>query len=213
MKTGGITMGIDAERLENLNISIKVFSWMSKALDYPDQEFVESLIKGEFIRYLPEDKVLGIKAYISLFDSTDDLLLDMQKDYTRMCFVSKPRLVPLFESVYKEGKLFQDSTFQIARLYDEAGIKCGAEFKLPPDHIVLELEFISYLLYQELDALKNGNKMNEEMAIQLQNETIDKHLSQFGLSLAQRLVQHSKNPFYLSVGDILADLFQSLIAA
>lgn len=206
-------MGIDAERLDNLNISIKVFSWMSKALDYPDQELVESIIQGDLIRYLPDDKVLGIKNYIEMFDATDALLLDMQKDYTRMCFVSKPRLVPLFESVYKEGKLFQDSTFQIARLYDEAGIKCGVEFKLPPDHITLEMEFMSYLLYQEMEAIKSGNKMNEEMAIQLQNETMDKHLSQFAMSLAQRLVQHSKNPFYLGVGEIMIDLFQSLVAA
>jgi len=206
-------VGINAERVENININIQVFSWMSKALDYPDQQFVEGLIQGEFIRYLPDDKVLGIKAYINIFDSADELLLDLQKDYTRMCFVSKPRLVPLFESVYKEGKLFQDSTFQIARLYDEAGIKCGAEFKLPPDHIALEMEFMSYLLYQEMEAIKNGNKINEEMAIQLQNETMDKHLSQFGLSLAERLVQHTKNPFYLGVGEIMIDLFQSLVAA
>lgn len=206
-------MGFDAERVENININIQVFSWMSKALDYPDQELVESLIQGEFIRNLPDDQVLGIRAYINLLDSADDLLLDLQKDYTRMCFVSKPRLVPLFESVYKEGKLFQDSTFQIARLYDEAGIKCGEDFTLPPDHIALELEFMSYLLYQEMEAIKNGNKMNEEMAIQIQNETMDKHLSQFGLSLGQRLVQHTKNPFYLGVGEILIDLFQSLVAA
>jgi TorA maturation chaperone TorD len=125
-----------------------------------------------------------------------------------MCFVSKPRLVPLFESVYKEGKLYQDSTFEIARLYDDAGIKLGKEFKLPPDHITLELEFMSYLIYQELEAIKNGNKDNEEIALRLQKETMAKHLGQFGLDLADRLCQHAKTPFYQGMGDVLKDFLQ-----
>lgn len=196
------------ERLENLHTDIAVFSWLSKAVDYPDRELVESLLCSEFIQDLPDKTANRIEAYVNSFNSTDELLLDLQKEYTKMCFVSKPRLVPLFESVYKEGKLFQDSTFQIARLYDEAGIKLGTEFKLPPDHIALELEFMSYLIYQEIEAVKTGNADNEEMALRLQNETMNKHLINFGLSFADRLARHAKTPFYQGIGDILKDLFQ-----
>lgn len=201
-------MDIDAERIKNLNASMIVFSWMSKAVDYPDEEFARDLFQGEFAPILPEAKAKDIQDYMGTFKSADELLLDLQKDYTRMCFVSKPRLVPLFESVYREGKLYQDSTFQIARLYDEAGIKLGKEFKLPPDHITLELEFMSYLIYQEIEAVKNGNQDNEEMALRLQKETMDKHLGQFGLSLADKLMNHAKTPFYQGIGDFLKDLIQ-----
>lgn len=198
----------DAEQLENLNTNMIVFSWMSNAVDYPNEEFVEGLLQGEFIQNLPDKTAQAIKAYMDSFDSADKLLLDLQKDYTKMCFVSKPRLVPLFESVYKEGKLFQDSTFQIARLYDEAGIKLGEEFKLPPDHITLELEFMSYLIYQEIEAIQNGNQDNEEMALRLQKETMDKHLGQFGLSFADRFSQHANTPFYRVLGDVLKEFIE-----
>lgn len=201
-------MVIDAERQENLNTSIAVFSWLSKAVDYPDEELVKSLMKGEFNPNWPDEAAVSIQAYLNSFASADALLLDLQKEYTRMCFVSKPRLVPLFESVYKEGKLFQDSTFEIARLYDEAGIKLGEEFKLPPDHITLEMEFMSYLIYQELEAIKSGNEMNQELAVRLQNEILHKHLIPFGLSFGDRLAQHARTPFYQGIGGILTNLFQ-----
>ncbi|HCF50101.1 MAG TPA: hypothetical protein DER60_07455 [Syntrophomonas sp.] len=201
-------MHIDDKRLEDLNANMAVFAWMSKAMDYPDEEFVESLLNNQLMENLPEERCRAFKDYIAAFDSTEALLLDLQKDYTRMCHVSKPRLVPLFESVYKEGKLFQDSTFAIARLYDEAGIRPGSEFKLPPDHIALELEFMSYLIYQEMEAIKSGNTDNEHMALRLQEETMSGHLAHFGLSVAERLSQHARSPFYQGMGDMLRVMFQ-----
>lgn len=203
-------MQIDEKRLEELSTNIKVYFWMSKALDYPDEAFVEDLLNNPFMENLPEDRYKAFRDYLAAFDSTDELLLDLQKEYTRMCYVSKPRLVPLFESVYKEGKLFQESTFQIARLYDEAGLRPGSEFKLPPDHIALELEFMSYLIYQEMEAIKNGNSDKEQMALRLQEETLSKHLNHLGLSVADRLSQHAKSPFYQGMGDMLRTLFQPM---
>lgn len=194
--------------MEELKANINIFFWMSKALDYPDEALVEDLLENPFMKNLPEERYSAFKEYIAAFDSIDALLLDLQKEYTRMCYVSKPRLVPLFESVYKEGKLFQDSTFQIARLYDEAGLRPGSEFKLPPDHIALELEFMSYLIYQEMEAIKCGNTDNEQMALRLQEETVSQHLAHLGLSVAERLSQHAKSPFYQGMGDMLRSLFK-----
>lgn len=196
------------ERLENLQADMAIFSWLSKAVDYPDEKLVESLFCAELIQNLPDSMAGRLNDYIGAFGSADELLLDLQKEYTRLCFVSKPRLVPLFESVYKEGKLYQDSTFQIARLYDEAGLKLGSDFKLPPDHITLELEFMSYLIYQEMEAIKSGNFDNEEMALRLQNEAMNKHLMHFGLNFADKLAKHAKTPFYQGIGEVLKDLFQ-----
>lgn len=192
-----------SSRIERLNTDMTILSWLSKVLDYPGEELAESLVKGEIIDNLEGSEFDEVKNYIKSFASTDELLLDLQKDYTRLCFVSKPRLVPLFESVYKEGKLYQDSTFDIARLYDEAGLALGEEFKLPPDHITLELEFMSYLIYQEIEALKTDNNDNEALAIRLQKETMVNHLGDFGLSFADKLKQHSRTPFFKTLSDIL----------
>jgi len=200
-------MRIDEKRLEDLQTNMNVFFWMSKAMDYPDEAFVENLLNNPLMENLPQERYQAFKEYIASFDSTDALLLDLQKEYTRMCYVSRPRLVPLFESVYKEGKLFQDSTFQIARLYDEAGLRPGSEFKLPPDHIALELEFMSYLIYQEMEAIKSGNQDNEQLALRLQEETMTQHLTHLGLNVAKRLSEHARSPFYQAMGYMLNALF------
>lgn len=201
-------MQIDEKRLEELSANINIFFWMSKALDYPDEALVEDLFDNPFMKNLPEERYQALREYIATFDSADALLLDLQKEYTHMCHVSKPRMVPLFESVYKEGKLFQDSTFQIARLYDEAGLRPGGEFKLPPDHIALEMEFMSYLIYQEMEAIKSGNTDNEQMALRLQEETLSQHLTHLALSVAERLSQHARSPFYQGMAEILRAMFR-----
>jgi len=201
-------MQTDTERLQELNAYMTVFSWLAKAVDYPDEELVFGLRQDNILSHLSRPIAERIKSYVDSFDSPEELLLELQKEYTRMCFVSKPRLVPLFESVYREGKLFQDSTFAIARLYDEAGIKLTDEFRLPPDHITLELEFMSYLIYQEMEAIKEGNRDNEEMAIYLQNETMERHLCDFVLQFADRLLQHARTPFYQGLGGVLREWFQ-----
>lgn len=193
-----------SSELERLHSDMIVFSWLSKVLDYPSEEVIESLFNDSFLNNLDCIEGEQIDTYINSFSSREELLLELQKDYTWLCFVSKPRLVPLFESVYKEGKLFQDSTFQIARLYDEAGLKLVEEFKLPPDHITLELEFMSYLIYQELEAIDSGNKKNREIAIRLQKETMLNHLGDFGMQFADNLKQHCRTPFFNYVAGILS---------
>lgn len=189
-----------------------VFSWLSKILDYPGEELIDSLLHDGFLQNIDSREAVDLQEYLRSYGSSNNkLLLELQKDYTRLCFVSKPRLVPLFESVYKEGKLYQDSTFDIARLYDEAGLRLGEEFKLPPDHITLELEFMSYLIYQELEAIKTGNKENEELAIRLQKETVMNHLGDFGLQFADKLYEHSHTPFFKNVAGILREFMESVM--
>lgn len=198
-----------SSRLERLNSDMIVFSWLSKIVDYPGEELVESLLSDGLLENLDSPEADELEKYMRSFTSQDELLLELQKDYTRLCFVSKPRLVPLFESVYKEGKLYQDSTFDIARLYDEAGLRLDEEFKLPPDHITIELEFMSYLIYQEIEAISSGNKENEELAIRLQKETIMNHLGDFGLQFADKLYEHAHTPFFKSVAGILREFLES----
>jgi len=183
---------------------------------------VEKLVSGEFTATLNEwlnvlqpeaawtDRIAVMeRKYTAAGQNEAALLLEMEKDYTRMFFSSKPRLVYLFESVYKEGKLLQESTFEIARLYYEAGLNLVDDFKLPPDHIAVELEFMAYLYFNELAAMKKGNKENEALAQKLQKETLEKHLTNFGRTFAEKVVAHAATDFY----KIMATVTTSILAA
>jgi len=137
-------MNESGERLNRAAAKAALYSLLAQALNYPEKDLVDNLCQGGFLGEIMDAlDVLGIEGLRSSLETfqkeyTDpgvnrkNLLLEIEKDYTWMCFASKPRrLVYLFESVYNEGKLFDESTFQIARLYYEAGLKVEESFRLP----------------------------------------------------------------------------------
>ena len=214
-------MSRDNRRIIELTSKTTLFNLFARAFNYPDRELVESLQRGDFtdsLRNALEQLSLGVslkeelmaldKEYTGPEKETATLLLEMERDYTHMFFSSKPRLVYLFESVYNEGKLLQDSTFQIARLYYDAGIKLIDDFKLPPDHIAVELEFMSYLYFSEMEAINKNHHENVKYAQKLQKEVMEKHLAAFGGTLAQKVAEHARTVFYQSMARIFITLLE-----
>lgn len=105
------------------------YSFLSQALDYPSTESMTKILGSDLIEVICSYKEALIKGepnasglIISLENlqnifleventgDSEDFLLELQKEYTRLCHASKPRILPLFESVYREGKLLQEST-------------------------------------------------------------------------------------------------------
>jgi TorA maturation chaperone TorD len=124
-----------------------------------------------------------------------------------MFFASKPRLAYLFESVYREGKLLQESTFQIARLYADAGLKLTEDFRLPPDHIAVELEFLSFLVFKEIEGTKKQDAKQIDYARELQAQVLKEHLRAFSQNLAEKVVEHARTAFYRTVALVLQQCY------
>lgn len=199
---------------------LAVFSALARALDYPSKELAVGLKTGEYMNdlstSLQQVHSNGLnrrmtqltKAYVESAQSAEEILLDLEREYTWMCFASKPRLVQLFESVYREGKLLQESTFDIARLYYEAGLEVEDNFRLPPDHIAVELEFMAYLCFNEIKARKENDTEKEQYAGEMQKEVIEKHLAAFARRFAEKLSRSAQNDFYKTIGWIMTELFK-----
>ncbi len=213
-------MNETAEKLKRAAARATLCSLLAQALNYPDKDLVQNLCRGDLIRELlaalTELGITGQGPHLEPLQkvcaaaSVDQaaLLLDIEKDYTWMCFASKPhRLVYLFESVYNEGKLYDESTFAIARLYYEAGLKVDEDFRLPPDHIAVELEFMAFLSFKEMEGLKTGDARIADYAAQLQKKTLDEHLRNFALSVAERLGRHAGTSFYRGIAQVMTAYF------
>ncbi len=106
----------------------------------------------------------------------------------------------------------QECTFEIARLYYDAGLKIEQEMDLPPDHIATELEFLAYLVHNESKAAENGDIEKMEFAVSLQAKVINEHLGLFVNELAASMAEHSHLPFYRAVASVLQSLFRGLEA-
>ena len=197
----------------------KLFNGLALAANYPGQALVEGLCSGTY----PE-QMAGILTTLGLTEDCarmEDLtgryaskpshfpkhLLELEKAYTRMCFASKPRQVYLFGSVYNEGKLLQESTFEIARLYHEAGLQVDDTFRLPPDHIALELEFMAYLCHQESQAAMEMETDRAAYAKRLQGVVIDHHLGPFAYRFGKKMMEHAPEGFYRVAAQLLTSLF------
>jgi TorA maturation chaperone TorD len=209
-------MEITDDRCKLLEKKSRLFSLLAQALNYPDRDLEDRLSSGTFNMALADSlrpfcpngllqqvESLRVSGSEDVTDQREDRLLRLEKDYTWMCFASKPRLVYLFESVYKEGRLLQESTFEIARLYYDAGLKVNEGFQLPPDHIAVELEFLAYLYYQEAEALHRGEGEKGHYSRQLQETLLEKHLRLFGLSFSEKMEKHAKTDFYRIMARVL----------
>lgn len=207
------------ESITGLQAHATISSLLARALNYPDATLVKSLTSGEFAHRCVESlDALGHNAAAgeiqTLIDDYDnggfteaELLLDLERDYTRLFFASKPRLVYLFESVYREGRLLQESTFEVARLYRDAGLVLNDDFALPPDHIAVELEFLSFLYFKEIDGLKQNKEDAVEYACELRQMLLDGHLKPFAKNIADRLEQHAKCALYKAAAQLMRSYF------
>lgn len=194
----------------------EIFRHLAISFNYPDEELNRDLRDGVFLSSLMNAlKTAGFDSVCAMLGSGSTMgdweeLLALEKDYTRMCFSSKPRQVYLFESVYREGKLLQESTFQIARLYYDAGLQLTETFTLPPDHIAVELEFMAFLYFKEAEAIQEGSSAKESLALHLQGEVLQNHLIPFGLSVAERMEKHAMTSFYRTMACILRSVLERL---
>lgn len=210
------------QHLSEIRSKATLHSLLAAALNYPDLTLVARIKSDDLVEILlqslfssthssPGESIEKLKENCNADRSSEDaeLLLGLEKDYTRMFFASKPRLAHLFESVYREGRLLQDSTFEIARLYYDAGLAPTEEFRLPPDHIALEFEFLSFLYFKEIDGIENGNKEVEEYAKELQSIVIEKHLRAFALNVATKVSLHAKTSFYKIVAAVILSYYSA----
>ena len=196
-----------------------ITSRMAQALNYPDKDLVAGLLDHAFFQDIMKvfealerpdaKKTLESlqKEYDQAKESPEELLLTLEKDYTWMCFASKPREVYLFESVYREGKLLQESTFEIARLYYEAGLQMDEGFDMPPDHIAIEFEFMAYLCFNEIKSINEGNEKKIKYSQRLQKQGIEEHLGPFASKIAVALEKNAKTSFYRATGKMLSVIF------
>ena len=194
---------------------------LARVFNYPDRDFTKEFINGETSKQLDacinilkledlDQPLADIQNYFKNNKNLEKCQLDLEKEYTWLFFASKPRAVYLFESVYTEGKLLRDSTFNVARMYYDAGLNVVETMKLPPDHMAVELEFLAYLLFNEAKSFSEKQQDKLELAIRMRKGLLEKHLGSFSKSFSERLKEKARLPFYRAMAHILEKFIPSI---
>ncbi len=183
------------------------FSHLLASLFYPpDQELIDQIHQRMIYSFFKE--------YTDSLNEQQDLLKgfleqpgsgldELREEYDRLFSDFTQDSISLVESYYKawtvdpscalpfaseRGLLMGDSALHLLEVYDQCGLKTSEEFRSCPDHISLELEFLSYL-YQCATGAEIKMFIND-------------HLNWIPL-LKEEVNRHQGHPFYVSALEIL----------
>ncbi len=108
-----------------------------------------------------------------------------------------------YGSVYLEQsrQLMGDSTIVVKKMYQEAGI--GQESEGPPDHIALELEFMSYLAKRIAQATANGEAAEFAELCRRQRDFYTICLARWVTPFCNAIRENAQLPFYRALADCL----------
>ncbi|EKD32357.1 MAG: Cytoplasmic chaperone TorD family protein [uncultured bacterium] len=151
----------------------------------PDTAEHVSEMEKAFLKYSEEDLLV---AYAKLFVGPNELL------------------APPYGSVYLDGKkmVMGDSTMEVIKLYEEHGLSMDSEFRNLPDHITVELEFMYYLIFKEIEALEKSQWDAALDLIKTQELFFDKFLERWVKQFCDKIRQGTDNAFYTSLADCLS---------
>jgi TorA maturation chaperone TorD len=114
---------------------------------------------------------------------------------------------PPYESVHRtdrpemeSGLVLGPSVTDVKRMYAQAGLSVSEHFKDLPDHVAVELEFMSYLCGKELES-RGGDDF--ERWRKLQAEFAASHLKPWIERFSEGVLASSRSSFYSLAADVL----------
>ena len=212
------------EKDELLVGRLVVYSDLAQCFYYPAKPTI-TLLKGEMEAHLPFYELIGldikphldaIKRWVQSYKEDGDIWLNLQKEYTRLFIIAKPKVpAPPYGSLYleKEGLVWGTTTVEAVKLYAEAGLKVAEHFKDIPDHFAAELEFMWYLIREEIKA-RGGMTKEDSSAVDiekaekmagLQSKFFKKHIGAWYERLLQRVRSSTRSVFYSEVSALARD--------
>ncbi len=174
----------------------------------PDLELVKQMHQRTLFTFFEKyiESIGGQKNILKGFlneEGAENLFEDLRKEYDRLFSGLSQDSVSLAESFYKpwtadphcplpfaseRGLLMGDSALHLLEVYHQCGLEASGEFKGCPDHLAMELEFLSYLYRWATD-----------IEIKM---FIEDHLNWISL-LKEEMDQRHPHPFYVGVLEIL----------
>lgn len=136
--------------------------------------------------------------------SDEELLVD----YSRLFVGPAELLAAPYGSVYleKDRRVMGDSTMAVLDFYKSRGLVMDGDFKELPDHIAVELEFMYYLVFKEIEALELPDMTAAAAVLESQEFFMNKFLCPWADKLADKMMEGAETAFYRALAGCLAAL-------
>ena len=112
---------------------------------------------------------------------------------------------PPFESLYREGRLFGESTESVIDHYRKNGYSLAYEETGPEDHLGIELKFLALLCYRERTAWNSGDTAGGRSCLAAERAFIEEHLQSWVPAYCEGLEKEASAAFYRAVAKLTAE--------
>lgn len=192
----------------------ELYAWLAAALYIPQQDLaeVEFARRGEQLRaaVLPGLSPLQLQRVLQANRdqaAAAERLLTLKQEYARL-FLGPPKaLLRPYESCYfGRDRLMTEQSAAVRQFYAACGLTLDhGQYREPPDHISIELTFLSMLCdagCTELTQLQANRSAIEQ-------RFLDEHLARWAAQLAGGIQEHTVEPLYLAAAQILTAVVDS----
>ena len=116
---------------------MNLYRYFSLLFSYPTEENL-----SEIMELAKNSDFAGLRSHEALCNHP---LEEVQAEYTRMFISAYPALLcPPYESYYREGLVYGNSSVAAGEWYQKHGLDFKFEGE-PPDHLSVELEFLAIM--------------------------------------------------------------------
>lgn len=125
--------------------------------------------------------------------------------YTRLFLGSPETLAPPYASFFldRRGRVMGPSSVAIMKLYQMAGLRLDDDFHDLPDHIAVMLEFMHYLIAQEIMADNRGDLEEKEKLGKMRRHFLENYMITWVPRFCDHIIAAEAHPFYTSLGRCL----------
>lgn len=117
-------------------------------------------------------------------------------------FIGPFRLVaPPYGSLYLDDAktVMGESTGKVSAFYGSCGLHLADDFHEMPDHIAVELEFLSFLAHKERESVAAGDRGEASRFAGLQIAFLDRFLLPWLSPFTRSVMEGTESPFYRAI--------------
>jgi len=171
-------------------------------LKEPDKSLLKDLAGIAMPKEADDSIAYGLKMMIDFVKNNekrlDALSEELAIEYARL-FIGplNPPAIPYASFYLSESRLLMtDETIDVRKKYLDAGMAVKELYRIPDDHIGIELEFIYYLTQKIIEAREQGQSEEASRLLKLREEFLWLHFSKWAPKFADAVIASAKGRFY-----------------
>ena len=184
--------------LAHEHLRMDVYRLLADCFHMPDENLKQNWVRlSSTMDMFCEEAAQHALVKKNNLDGMDDLD-SLKIDYARLFVGPYTLAAPPYGSVYLEGKrlLMGNSTIDAQKRYRNAGLNIAEEFKEAPDHIAVELEFMYFLIFKEIEAAGHSNMEAFGNYLREQQAFLEVHLGDWQSEFTESVIANASTEFY-----------------